>query len=122
MKNECVCNKCEEQFAPEFKHRIIGHDKNGGEVMHTYFDCPNCKARYTALITDSIYKEMQDEYRKRSRSIALAAKNNANQGKLKALLNQLNHYESNTMKPYYAQMKEYWMKRIKEGDIIAEQI
>lgn len=114
MNEECVCNKCGRQFKYKFTHETIGTDENGGDVVQSFFTCPHCGERYNSLITDSVYKNMLAEYRKLSRAVMLAAKSNANNGKLKALVNKMNSYEKNTMKPYYAKLKKQWQTKPEE--------
>ena len=120
MKNSCLCNNCEKEFIPQMTHETIGKDKNGGDVVQSYFICPHCGHRYNSLITDSVYKKMLAKYREYGRAVVRAAKENSNQAKLKALVCKMNNYEEKTMKPYYAQMKKYWQTESQGDDTVAK--
>ena len=120
MNKTCICNSCEKEFVPQMTHETIGKDKEGGDVMQSFFVCPHCGRRYNSLITDTTYRNMLKEYRKLGKAAHIAAIKNANPAKIKALINKMDHYEENTMKPYYAQMKQYWQTESKEADTVAE--
>ncbi len=113
---ECICNKCEKSFIPEFKHEVIAEDEQGGEVVQTFFTCPHCETRYNSLITDSKYRQLLDEYRRRSKKIYKEVQKNQNQAKIQAMLKKLETFETQELKPYYQKMKEKY-----RGDMFDEQ-
>ena len=53
--NTIICDKCKAEFTEKdikIKTDILEKDEQGYPVNITYFECPECKAKYTALIAD----------------------------------------------------------------------
>lgn len=52
------CDKCLKTFEIKYKKKNYGVD-----VIETYFMCPNCKQRYTSIVTNQDIRRKQKEIR-----------------------------------------------------------
>lgn len=98
----CTCNKCGNDFKPEFKIETIDSKK---DIRITYFECPYCNFKYFSGVTDKEYEGMLAEYRYRMAAIGKAVKSGATSAVLQSLNNKANRYEK-TLNSYYDELRE----------------
>ncbi len=106
----CTCNKCGNEFKPEFKVEIVDSEK---DIRITYFKCPNCNFKYFSGATDKEYESMLTEYKKIMASVGNALKNGATPAVIQALNKRASNYEI-ALNAYYELLREQWINYFME--------